>query len=62
VTISTTNSLTWGSVTDDAEYIRRAMDELGFITVAFADLSTGDMSRVLMRAAREKKILLTKEN
>lgn len=44
---------TWGNITDDARYVADAMRELG-LTGDFADLTTDQMSAVLMAAAREK--------
>jgi hypothetical protein len=42
------------NILDDAEFVRQAMDSLGF-TGDFAELSIGQMSLCLMVAARIKK-------
>ena len=47
-------SMTWGNITDDADYVAKALEELGF-TCAFADLTTDQMSAVLMLASRAKR-------
>lgn len=45
--------MTWGNVSDDAEYVRAACDQLGY-TGDFADLDVNQMSRALMLAAKIK--------
>jgi hypothetical protein len=45
----------WSNISDDSRYIRNVMDELG-LTGDFADLSTEQMSDVLMLAAHAKTV------